>query len=571
MTSLGIRASDGGSIYRPPNEQRYCTLAHLDTEQQILTAATRTVPQLVSHEQARAAVDRTDLSAGQRDAVITMLTAATTTTALVAAAGAGKSHTMAEFARLWTTFTGRRVIGLATATNAARVLASEGLAESYNIAAFLGKIEGSGKLRRPVPLHQDDVLVLDEASQLSTTDLAMVQEAARTAGARLVLVGDTEQLGAVEAGGMFRLLAREVPCAELHEVRRFDAAWEAGASVRLRAGDFTAYADYDRHGRMRGADQDAAMDRAASMWLADHLHGKNVLLLAGSNSEAAELSRRVQAKLIQLGSGPAAACRAGGRQPGRYRRLDPRPAQHEDQRGRPGADQPRHTEDHRLARAARPGAPPGPRRELDQPVPGLPGVPGGQRRTGLRGQHPRRARPHGGHRPSAGHRHPVPPVLVRRADPRAGVQHRAHRHREHRAARSSALPAGLSRIGGQGHPGPRRSRTCRPPSRSATPRNRPGEPATCSPCGPPRSDGRCTRRSTSRSKPGSPNLKPGGTSANTPAQSSSSSSAPPSSPGTTSTRSSTRSPPRRWTAPGPSPASCTAASSSFSCPTSATT
>ena len=48
VTSLGVRASDGGSIYRPPNEERYCTLAHLDTEQQILTAAKRTVPQLVS-------------------------------------------------------------------------------------------------------------------------------------------------------------------------------------------------------------------------------------------------------------------------------------------------------------------------------------------------------------------------------------------------------------------------------------------------------------------------------------------------------------------------------------------
>ena len=302
VTSLGVRASDGGSIYRPPHEERYCTLAHLDTEQQILTAAKRTVPRLVGHEQARAAVERTGLNAGQRDAVITMLTATTATTALVAAAGAGKTHTMAEFARLWTTFTCRRVIGLATATNAARVLASEGLAESYNIAQFLGKIEGSDELRLPVPLHENDVLVLDEASQLSTTDLAMVQEAARTAGARLVLVGDTEQLGAVEAGGMFRLLAREVPCAELHGVRRFDAAWEAGMSVRLRAGDFAAYAAYDRHGRMRGADQDAAMDRAASMWLADYLRGKNVLLLAGSNSEAAELSRRIQAKLIQLGT-----------------------------------------------------------------------------------------------------------------------------------------------------------------------------------------------------------------------------------------------------------------------------
>jgi hypothetical protein len=175
----------------------------------------------------------------------------------------------------------------------------------------------------------------------------MVQEAARIAGARLALVGDTEQLGAVEAGGMFRLLAREVPCAELHEVRRFDASWEAGASVRLRAGDFTACAAYDRHGRMRGADQDPAMDRAAGMWLADHLRGKHVMLLAGLNSEAAELSRRIQAKLIQLGtsSGRRLRCRTAIR-PGPA--TDPGPAQHQDQRAWPGADQPRDAEGHRL-------------------------------------------------------------------------------------------------------------------------------------------------------------------------------------------------------------------------------
>ena len=119
VTSLDVRVSDGGSIYRPPNEERYCTLAHLDTEQQILIAARRTVTQLITAEHAWAAAGRTGLNAGQRDAVIMMLTATTATTALVAAAGAGKSHTMAGFARLWTRFTGRRVIGLATATNAA--------------------------------------------------------------------------------------------------------------------------------------------------------------------------------------------------------------------------------------------------------------------------------------------------------------------------------------------------------------------------------------------------------------------------------------------------------------------
>ena len=84
VTSLGVRASDGGSIYRPPNEERYCTLAHLDTEEQILTAAKRAVPQLVSHDQARAAVAETGLNAEQRDAVVMMLTAATAMTALVA-------------------------------------------------------------------------------------------------------------------------------------------------------------------------------------------------------------------------------------------------------------------------------------------------------------------------------------------------------------------------------------------------------------------------------------------------------------------------------------------------------
>ena len=301
VTSLGVRGSDGGSIYRPPNAERYCTMAHLDTEEQILAAARRAVPQLVSGEQARAAVDRIGLNAEQRDAVVLMLTAVTAITVLVAPAGAGKSHTMAEFARLWTTFTGRRVIGLTTSTNAARVLAHEGLAESYNIAEFLGKTEGSDELRRPVPLHRDDVLVLDEASQLATADLVMITEAARQAGARVITTGDTAQLGAFEAGGMFGLLAQEVPAAQLHEVRRFDAEWERAASVRLRDGDLAAAAAYDRHGRIRGADEQAACDRAASLWLADYLRGKDVLLLAGSNAEAAELSRRVQAKLGQMG------------------------------------------------------------------------------------------------------------------------------------------------------------------------------------------------------------------------------------------------------------------------------
>jgi len=53
------------------------------------------------------------------------------------------------------------------------------------------------------------------------------------------------------------------------------------------------------------------------MWLADHLRGKDVLLLAGSNAEAADLARRVQTKLAQLGTvGPPKAALADGNRAG---------------------------------------------------------------------------------------------------------------------------------------------------------------------------------------------------------------------------------------------------------------
>ncbi len=71
--------------------------------------------------------------------------------------------------------------------------------------------------------------------------------------------------------------------------------------MRLRAADFAAVSAYDTHGRIRGADEETAYQRAAAAWLADHLQGKDVLLLAGSNAEAAELARRVQSRLAELG------------------------------------------------------------------------------------------------------------------------------------------------------------------------------------------------------------------------------------------------------------------------------
>jgi conjugative relaxase-like TrwC/TraI family protein len=305
MSELGVR-KDGTSIYRRPNETRYATLAHLDLEETVMKHARSAVGQLVTETQAQAAVQGSTLNPEQRDAVVRLLTADTLMTVLTAPAGAGKTRAMAEFARAWDSLVGGRVIGITTAENAARVLAEEARKhgaplEAYNSAAFLGKVEGSSELRYPVEISAGDVLVLDESSMLSTADLALILSAARRADAHVVGTGDLHQLGAVEAGGIFRAIARELGAVELHEVIRFGAEWERAASLRLRRAHREVFAAYDTHGRIRHGDQEATYARAVGEYLADYLAGKDTLLLAGTNAEAAELARLVQSKLAAAG------------------------------------------------------------------------------------------------------------------------------------------------------------------------------------------------------------------------------------------------------------------------------
>ena len=110
-------------------------------------------------------------------------------TAFVGPAGTGKSHTLAAFAARGRAATGGRVIGLTLSTNASRVLASEGLAETHKIAGFLGKLEGTDRDRGHLPVHAGDVLVVDEATQVTTEDWPL-QAVADRAAARVMVIGD---------------------------------------------------------------------------------------------------------------------------------------------------------------------------------------------------------------------------------------------------------------------------------------------------------------------------------------------------------------------------------------------
>ena len=129
---------------------------------------------------------------------------------------------------------------------------------------------------------------------------ALVDYAARN-GCKLVLAGDQEQLAAVEGGGAMMLLADRLGYVQLAEPVRFTAAWERGASLRLRSGDATALDEYDQHGRIRGAPPEQAMDQAAHAYVASYLAGRDVLLMAADWARCRELSARIRDDLIHLG------------------------------------------------------------------------------------------------------------------------------------------------------------------------------------------------------------------------------------------------------------------------------
>jgi conjugative relaxase-like TrwC/TraI family protein len=330
------RRGDGLSVWRRHGAEVYTTRGQLDTEARLLRAAAqRGAPSLVpdraagvlgadrarveealwreqnprrtasdagaAPDAARKQLSRAGLTDDQALAVYGILTSGRAVDILVGAAGTGKTRTVAVLAGIWRQAGLGRVTGLTTSTNAARVLAGEGLGESHNLADFLGKIKDSDTCRGHLPVRPGDLLVVDEASMVTTTDLAAVEEIATAHGAKILLTGDTAQLSAPEAGGAMRLLAAEHGYHELRTVHRFQHAWEADASLRLRDGDVSALAEYDQRGRITGGSREQMTEAAVSRWLADHLSGKDTVLLATTNAQAAELARRARDRLAALG------------------------------------------------------------------------------------------------------------------------------------------------------------------------------------------------------------------------------------------------------------------------------
>jgi hypothetical protein len=140
------------------------------------------------------------LTQGQYEGV---LLAATTPDRFIAwqgVAGAGKSYALNQFRQL-AEAQGYTVRGFAPSAEAAKSLSdSAQIEQAETVAALLCS-------RPPEAVsNQPEVWVVDEAGLLSAKDALALVTKAQEHQARVILVGDTRQLSAVEAGNPFKSL-----------------------------------------------------------------------------------------------------------------------------------------------------------------------------------------------------------------------------------------------------------------------------------------------------------------------------------------------------------------------------
>jgi Ti-type conjugative transfer relaxase TraA len=217
--------------------------------------------------------------------------------AVIGRAGAGKTTMMKAAREAWEA-AGYRVVGGALAGKAAEGLEKEAGIVSRTLSSWeLGWSQGRGKL------NDRTVFVLDEAGMVSSRQMAFFVEAVTKAGAKLVLVGDPEQLQPIEAGAAFRAIADRIGYAELETIYRQHEQWMRDASLELARGHVgKALAAYQSNGKMIGSElkTDVVANLIAD-WNREYDPAKSTLILAHLRRDVRMLNERARAKLMERG------------------------------------------------------------------------------------------------------------------------------------------------------------------------------------------------------------------------------------------------------------------------------
>ncbi|GAA6210625.1 hypothetical protein NBRC116602_03650 [Hyphomicrobiales bacterium 4NK60-0047b] len=184
---------------------------------------------------------------------------------VIGVAGAGKSTILAAARDAWEA-EGRRVFGAALAGKAAKGLEQSSGIQSKTLASYeLGWEHERNQLQK------GDVFVIDEAGMIGSKQMARFITEVKNKGAKLVLVGDAEQLQPIEAGAPFRCITKDNKPATLHDVHRQKDDWQKQASQDFALSKTQdALKAYQDHGRIdKSETQDDAIQGLVSDYLND--------------------------------------------------------------------------------------------------------------------------------------------------------------------------------------------------------------------------------------------------------------------------------------------------------------
>ena len=218
---------------------------------------------------------------------------------VVGYAGAGKSTLLAAAREAWEA-EGYRVHGSALSGKAA-----EGLEESSGIQSrTLASWEYGWKSGRD-RLRGDDVFVIDEAGMVGSKQLAGFIGEAEKRGAKVVLVGDHEQLQSIGAGAAFRAISEQVGHVQLSEIRRQRSDWQREASVAFATHKTAdALTAYEKHGALRLSEtKETARQEIVRDYLSDreqHPEGSRVAL-AHRRVDVRKINSEIRSALQERG------------------------------------------------------------------------------------------------------------------------------------------------------------------------------------------------------------------------------------------------------------------------------
>lgn len=286
-------------------EERFTTASMHNAEAALvrnaatLAAARHAVPgQDVDHA-VRAAAARGFVVGADQRAALDHVTSPAGLNLVVGYAGSGKSAMLGLAREAW------EEAGYTVRGTALSGIAAENLENGSGIGSrTIASLEHAWARDRD-RLTSRDVLVLDEAGMVGTRQLQRVLAEAADAGAKVVMVGDAQQLQSIEAGAAFRLLAERHGAAEISEVRRQAEPWMREATRMFATGRTgEAIAAYSGAGMVHAADtREAARAALIDRWDAERHAAPTTsrIILTHMNKEVAMLNQAARDRMTSQG------------------------------------------------------------------------------------------------------------------------------------------------------------------------------------------------------------------------------------------------------------------------------